>query len=1514
MVDSDKHETPLPGQGTGGTASPRSNTTVTAHATAGTTQERKRPTRARRWLRALGWGLLSLVVLLGLAGGGLWWWMGRDGSLAYTVEQAARWLPQGQSLQARQVSGSLRQGGRVGWLQWQGPTMKVEVKDADIGWSLPPLLSRKLELGLVHIAELQIASTPDPDSKPTEPLQELKLPLQISAPFEVDHIRWQGPPEALVDGLKGRYSYDGQQHELVVNNVQWADGVYNAELQLQGAAPMQLKAEVNGRLQAPNPLQAGPEKNESTASAGPKLENEKSAKNENAAQQAQAAQGRIAVIANARAEGNLAGENALLTVTAKATAQPVPSPAGEAEEVGDKKGLSSPDNGLKQLSNKKQMAQDTHPAQEMQLDLAASVAPWKPQPLLTAGVKLQQLDVAAFWPQGPRTLLNGELSAGPISVQQARAEIQAGPDDVATPAGDADASALKDTGWRLVAKFDNRMPGPWDKQRLPLSELQAHVLFDGQRWSVKQAKADIGKGEVELLGYYDSLSSLFEGEAKVRQLNPADLYSTLDAAPLQGSLSAKAVAAEAVVPPPPAEAGKVAVSPTAPAPTIEFAADLHAAGGSGNPRALRIQTLAAKGQWAQPVLSLSHLQLEALQAKLDGKNLSYHVDQQEGSGAVLAEVPGAKLEVAGQMSAKEGKGHADLQLASMEALAQWLRKLPVIKDPLGGAQLQGQANLGLDWTGGWARLMQRLQASRGQELPASGLQIKARLQARQLRYQAAGAGAEQALQVPQLDLSLDGSPESAKLTLQGQAQQNTQRVQLDAALAGGLAGTRGAAPLDWQASIERLQAQLQPGKDQSGKELPGPWALQVQAATTGGGPVRVEQRTSGAAVTTTTFLLSGGRLQVTPPQGKRSGSEPLAPVYLSWTDSQLARIGSGAWTIRTAGQAQSIPLSWVDALSVGAQEPPLQAMGLSGDLKFNGQWNLDTTGKQLKANAVVERESGDLRLAIDDGEGTVVTRTSGPRSEAPGEVKTRKISGSGMRARIKTARLTLDAIGEKLTARLAWDSERMGTVNAELATELTHHEGAWTVQERAPLSGKVEARMPDIGIWALFAPPGWRVKGTLQANATIGGNLQQPEWQGNLNADELSVSSLLDGVDLQQGRLRAKLQSNRVDITELHFKGGKGSSTRILGYSGNLTSAPEDGGELSGTGFAEFHGAAAGTENSGLRMSLQAKASKLQVLVRSDRQVSVSGDLNADLKDGQFALRGDLTVDRATIILPEESAPSLGSDVVVHTAASRKAEAEAAAKEKREAEKAHAQPRKLPDILVKLNLGRDFALQGFGVTTRLRGQLDVKGPTMVGGPPRITGEIRTEQGRYRAWGQLLDVETGVIRFNGPYDNPSLDILAIRPNIQARAGVQVLGTAQAPRVRLYSDPDLPDAEKLSWVVMGRDPSGGGAESALLQQAALALLAGGGGGGTGKLAGSVGLDEIGFKGGGEGSGASGAALTMGKRISSKLYLTYEQSLSGAMGTIYIFYDLSRRLTLRGQTGTTSALDLIYTIRKD
>ena len=1391
-----------------------------------------KPAPRRRWLRALLWCLVALLLALAALAGTAWWFTGRSDSLAYTLQRVAGWLPAGQSLQAREVTGTLRQGGRIGWLQWQSPTMQVELHDASIGWQWRPLLSRTVHLGEVRIAELRIASTPDPDDKkPVEPLQQLVLPVKIDLPFQVDRILWQGPPEAEVLGLRGHYAYDGNAHQLNLDGLQWADGSYQARLRLQARAPMALQAELQGDLQAPA-LAAG---GKDSPGAAP-----------------------LAVQARATIDGTLATAAARLGLKLKVDATP-----GAAPETAAPTGRAK--------------SPRTEPSEPMQAEVQAFVQPWQPQPLESASVQLRHLDIGAFWPQGPRTQLSGELQAGPD------AKAAASP---APPATGEPGSALATTVWQLQAQLRNSLPGPWDRQRLPVDSIDVGVRYDGQQWQLQRSQIEVGAGRIAAEGQFTPATQLFEGQARVDNLDPARLYSTLEASPLRGELSARATEQQ----------------------QVEFAVDLQAAASAQGAKrpALRIQKLAAQGRWAQPVLSLSDLQVEALQASVRSRSLQWDTAQQQLQTVLQARIPGAELSLDGHISPAAGQGRSQLQLTSLTALTQWLRQLPGMKDPLAGALLEGQAQLDASWRGGWGALQKRLNAAVGEPLPASGLQLQAELQASRLRYLPANTPPEQALQMPTLKASLQGSPEQARLTLAVQARRGAQSVELDTGLQAGLATARGSAPLDWQASLDRLQAMLNPGEGS-----PGPW--QVKLA--GNQPVQIAQRTAGRTVLARAYVATAGSLQVTPPTQarRRSGAEPPPPALLAWDETRATQGGDGRWTLRSTGRAQGLPLAWVDALSM-AEEPPLAAMGLSGDLSFNGRWDIDTTGAALKAEVVVERAGGDLRLAIEDGSGTTVIQTSGPSSGKPGEVRTRTVRGAGMRAHIQQARLSLRAQGDDVEAKLDWDSERAGTATAQLRTRLARQDGSWTWPEKAPLSGQLDARMPDIGIWALFAPPGWRVTGSLQAKAEISGDRQNPQWQGNLSADGLSVLSSLDGVDLQDGVLRARLQGNRLDLTELRFKGGRGSNARILGYSGNLTTAPRDGGELTGSGFVLWQPPGADGQSSGLSMDLRAQATRLQVLVRADRQVSISGGLQARLEQGQFTLRGDLSADRATIILPEESAPSLDSDVVVHSAASRKAEQEAARKQQKAATQAQARAEtlKLPDILVKLDLGRDFALQGYGITTRLEGALQVQGPSVAGGPPRITGEIRTVQGRYRAWGQSLDVETGLIRFNGPYANPSLDILALRPNIAVRAGVQVQGTASAPRVRLYSDPELPDAEKLSWVVMGRDPATGGAESALLQQAALSLLSGGRNN-SGKIASNLGLDEIGFKGPG-GEGSTGAALTLGKRLSSDLYVTYEQSLSGAMGTIYIFYDLSRRLTLRGQTGETSALDLIYTVRKD
>jgi translocation and assembly module TamB len=104
--------------------------------------------------------------------------------------------------------------------------------------------------------------------------------------------------------------------------------------------------------------------------------------------------------------------------------------------------------------------------------------------------------------------------------------------------------------------------------------------------------------------------------------------------------------------------------------------------------------------------------------------------------------------------------------------------------------------------------------------------------------------------------------------------------------------------------------------------------------------------------------------------------------------------------------------------------------------------------------------------------------------------------------------------------------------------------------------------------------------------------------------------------------------------------------------------------------------------------------------------------------------------------------------------------------------------------------------------------------------------------------------------------------------------------------------------------------------VLQQAALALLSGQGRTGDGSLTRALGLDELSFQG--EGTNPDGtttaAALTLGKRISNQLYLSYSRSVVGVMGTVAVLYDVSRYVTLRAQAGDDNAIDVIFTRRFD
>src|SRR5439155_13139029 len=127
---------------------------------------------------------------------------------------------------------------------------------------------------------------------------------------------------------------------------------------------------------------------------------------------------------------------------------------------------------------------------------------------------------------------------------------------------------------------------------------------------------------------------------------------------------------------------------------------------------------------------------------------------------------------------------------------------------------------------------------------------------------------------------------------------------------------------------------------------------------------------------------------------------------------------------------------------------------------------------------------------------------------------------------------------------------------------------------------------------------------------------------------------------------------------------------------------------------------------------------------------------------------------------------------------------------------------------------------GSGADLRLGGTMMVHSEPFL--PLRASGTIRVIDGTYEVFGRKLAIERGQINFRGPINNPNINFLAMRRNQDVEAGAEISGLASAPRVKLVSEPNVSDEEKLSWLMFGHgsDSSAPGQRQAAGQ--ALALL--------------------------------------------------------------------------------------------
>lgn len=1123
------------------------------------------------------------------------------------------------------------------------------------------------------------------------------------------------------------------------------------------------------------------------------------------------------------------------------------------------------------------------------LDLDATLRPFERWPLGDLQARAQGLDLSAFHAAAPLTALSGQATAR-------------------TQASDQPAE--------IGLALDNAAPGAWNEGRLPLRRLTLDLRArpdDPQTLELRTLRAELGTarqtaGRIDGRGRWSR-----EGwalDATIAALQPDRLDARAPAMRLDGPL---------------ALAGS---APGAASPGITVRGDLS---GSVRDRgADRPAQLRAEGRWQRDGSGdrIELIQAEAraagARATLSGRARRSAADApwQLRGDATLADFDPAlwwrgtedspwrrgphRLNAKGELDVVLPKTPGAATASTLDRLAalRGQANLSISGSQLAGVPLRGQ--LGLRNSAGEMLLTAQTELD-GNRIDGEGRIAAARRGAddrwtlavdapalARLAPLARLAGIDPAGQgvAGSLTAKLEAQGRWPALSTRGEASASGVKagaLQLRSGRAQWQAGTALDAPVD--ATVEFSELAVGPARIQtaalraqgSGRAhrleftarsnaRPPAWADALQPGSADRPGMQARVAAEGGFVTAASGAVSGWRgtllqLDARPGEAEASwlSSRDVA-LELGGLDGGAAQLqlqpgraevfgavlrwSRVAWQAAHAGApAQIDAQAELEPLAVAPLLQRLQPeFGWGGDLRLRGKLAL-RSAPSFSADIVIERERGDLTVTDETG-----TQSLG----------------------LSDLRLGLDVADGTWSFTQGLAGSTLG-VAAGAFVARTSPQATWPTPD-TPVSGVLELQVANLGTWGTWVPAGWRLGGMLGVTAGIGGRFGAPEFTGAVKGSNLSVRNFLQGVNVTGGEVAIVLQGDRARIERFIARAGAG--TMSVTGDAVLGAAPQ------------------------ARLQLEAQA--FQLLGRVDRRIVTSGRSLILLERDKLRLDGAFAVDEGLIDFSRSDAPTLSDDVVVRRVTPTPAPTAAAAPSPRGNGSAGRAPNVELDL--RVNLGSQLRLRGRGLETGLEGELRLTSP---GGKLAVNGTVRAAGGTYAAYGQKLEIDRGNLAFNGPVDNPRLDIEATRPNLDVRVGVAVTGTALNPRVRLFSEPEMADIDKLSWLVLGRASEGlGRADTALLQRAALALLAGENQGPTDQLIQAIGLDEVSVR---QSDGeVRETVVSLGKQLSRRWYVGYERSLNATAGTWQLIYRIAQRFTLRAQSGEDSSLDVIWTWR--
>ncbi|NWJ64324.1 translocation/assembly module TamB, partial [Vibrio parahaemolyticus] len=470
--------------------------------------------------------------------------------------------------------------------------------------------------------------------------------------------------------------------------------------------------------------------------------------------------------------------------------------------------------------------------------------------------------------------------------------------------------------------------------------------------------------------------------------------------------------------------------------------------------------------------------------------------------------------------------------------------------------------------------------------------------------------------------------------------------------------------------------------------------------------------------------------------------------------------------------------------------------------------------------------------------------------------------------------------------KVGWDSF---SFKAALAKDKLDAEWLFDVKDNGDLSGKVsllnvssekptidgkvalstfhlDFLAPLIGEYSLF-------KANMNTDLALSGDVMHPKVNGQFLIEQMKLQGEVTPIDINSGQVVINFKGHQADL---------------------------DAGIITPDGKLEITGDADWRDLQDWRTRARVFAKEQKVDMPPMVKIKVEPDMTIDVTPQLAKVEGNINLPWGRIVIEElpPSAVGVSSDTVILN------------KDLQPVDEVAAMPFNV-ETDINIKIGDDFQLAAFGLKGGLKGSLNV---TQKDKGPFIVGEVNIVDGSYRSFGQDLVIEEGKILMNGPADQPYVSIKAIRnpDNTQddVIAGVRVTGPASDPSVEIFSEPAMPQANALSYLLRGQDidgESGGNAMTTTLIGLSLAKS----GRVVGEIGEAFGVQDLQLDTAGSGDDSQ---VTVSGYILPGLQVKYGVGIFNSLGEFTVRYRLMQDLYLEAVSGVDSAVDLLYQFEFD